>query len=213
VKRLAGCRFIRSNMVPFFTGIAAPTATAGTSGSLATNADYRVIVTGSDNNTQYETLVSQTQASLSVTGPNGSIQITTPATTGYTYNVYIGVATAPVNLGVTISGPTTGPLQGQAVQIPPSTTVTITAVGTAKVPPAAPASGVTVYPNYFFGRGAYGQVKLEDIKTSFLTGPDKSDPLNQQRVIGWKVFYGTIILNNQFFARIESASAFSSTFG
>jgi N4-gp56 family major capsid protein len=91
--------------------------------------------------------------------------------------------------------------------------VTITNIGTAQVPPAAPATGVTVYPCFFFGRGAYGQVVLEDVKTSFLTSADKSDPLNQQRVVGWKVFYATIILNQTFFARTECASAFSATFG
>ena len=37
--------------------------------------------------------------------------------------------------------------------------------------------------------------------------------LNQLRVVGWKVFYGTIIENQQFFARIESTSAFSASFG
>jgi hypothetical protein len=42
---------------------------------------------------------------------------------------------------------------------------------------------------------------------------DKSDPLNQLRVIGWKVFYGTLIQQQLFFMRIESCSAFSSTFG
>ena len=47
----------------------------------------------------------------------------------------------------------------------------------------------------------------------YLRKPDKSDPLNQLRVIGWKAFYGTLIENNQFFARIESSSAFTSTFG
>jgi len=32
-------------------------------------------------------------------------------------------------------------------------------------------------------------------------------------VVGWKVMYGTIILNQQFFMRLESTSAFSATFG
>jgi len=210
---LAGVRFCRSNMVPFWTGVAAVSGTAGTSGSLATDASYQIIVTGSDANTQYETRIYQVTTGISVTGPNGSISVTTPNTPGYTYSVYIGKNTAPVNLGVTASGPTTGPLAGQAVQIPANTTVVITAIGTAQVPPAAPATGVTVYPNFFFGRGSYGQVVLKDVQTSFLTGADKSDPLNQQRVVGWKVFYATIILNQQFFARTESASAFSATFG
>ena len=87
--------------------------------------------------------------------------------------------------------------------------------GIAQTPPAFPgnANSLTVYPTFVFGRGAYGQVMLDDIKYSYLAEADKSDPLNQLRVVGWKVFYGTIILNNLFFGRIESTSAFSSTFG
>ena len=107
----------------------------------------------------------------------------------------------------------TGPLTGQATQLPSNTAVVITGLGTVQSPPAAPATGVTVYPTYVFGRGAYGQVKLDDIKYSYLDKADKSDPLNQLRVIGWKVMYGTIILNNLFAARLESTSAFSATFG
>ena len=80
------------------------------------------------------------------------------------------------------------------------------------VPPAAPATGVTVYPTFVLGKGAYGQVKLDDVKTSWLDKPDKSDPNNQSRQIAWKLFYGTILLNVQFAARVESSSAFSATF-
>jgi hypothetical protein len=32
-------------------------------------------------------------------------------------------------------------------------------------------------------------------------------------VIGWKTFYGTLISNQTFFARIESVSAYTATFG
>ena len=110
-------------------------------------------------------------------------------------------------------GPTTGPLVGVATQIAAGTTVTITAAGTAQQPPAAPGTGFTVYPTYIIGRGAYGQVMLDDVKFTYLKEADKSDPLNQLRVVGWKTYYGTLIENNQFFMRIESLSAFSATFG
>lgn len=210
---LAGSRFCRSNMVPSWTGVAQINGTAGTSGSLATDAGYRIIVTASDTQNQYESRIYQVSNAISVTGPNGSISVTLPALTGFTFNVYIGTTTSPTNLGVTASGPTSGPLQGQAVQLSPSQTVIITGIGSAQVPPAAPQTGLTVYPTFFFGRGAYGQVVLSDIQTSFLTGADKSDPLNQLRVVGWKIFYGTIILNQQFFCRVESTSSFAPTFG
>ena len=89
----------------------------------------------------------------------------------------------------------------------------IAALGTSESPPAAPATGVTVYSTYVFGRGAYGQVRLDDVKTSYLDTAEKADPLNQLRIVGWKVFYGTLLENVQFFMRIESTSNFSATFG
>ena len=213
-----GIRFCESNMVPFWTGIANNAAgltyTPGTAGALATNS-YFVQVTGSDTQNQFESQVYQISASQSVTGPNGSIQVTVPSTTGYTYNVYISTSSAMASssLGVTTSGPTTGPLAGQATQIAAGSTITITAAGTAQQPPAAPATGQTVYPTYIIGRGAYGQVMLDDVKFTYLKDADKSDPINQLRVVGWKCYYGTLLSNNQFFMRIESTSAFSATFG
>jgi len=150
---------------------------------------------------------------LSVTGPNGSIDFTVPSDTGYTYNVYIGTDDTPTNLAVVTSGgPTSGPLQGQATELAPGATIEITDIGVAQVPPAPVATDVTVYPTYIFGRGAYGQVELKGIEHTYLDEPDKSDPLNQLLTAGWKVFYGSLILNNQFMARIESGSQFPTTF-
>ena len=212
VGELGGVRFCASNMVPFWTGFAQVNGTPGSAGNLATNS-YFVIVTGQDTQNQYESYIAQVSNSISVTGSNGSISLTTPNVAGYTFNVYIGTTSSPGNLGLSVSGPVSGPLQGQATQLPANTTVTITGIGLAQVPPAAPATGVTVYPWYVFGRGAYGQVKLDDIKYTYLDKADKSDPLNQLRVVGWKVMYGTILLNQLFFGRIESTSAFSATFG
>ena len=207
-----GIRFCKSNLVPSFTGVAQITGTPGTAGSLATN-NYFIVVTASDTQNQYESRVYQVSGSLAVTGPNGSIAVTLPALVGFTFNVYIGLTSSPANLGLAAAGPTTGPLTGQATQLAPNQTVIITGTGVAQVPPAAPATGVTVYPTFVLGRGAYGQVVLDNAKFSYLTGADKSDPLNQLRIIGWKAFYGTLIENQQFFARIESASAFTATFG
>lgn len=207
-----GIKFVESNMVPTWTGYAQVNGTAGNAGSLATGS-YYVVITGSDTQNQYESYITQVSTATAVTGPNGSITITTPNVSGYTFNVYIGTSTSPSTLGLSASGPLSGPQQGQAVQLPANTSVTITGIGVSQSPPAAPATGVTVYPTYVIGRGAYGQVMLDDIKYSYLDKGDKSDPLNQLRVVGWKVMYGTIILNNNFLARIESTSAFSPTFG
>ena len=210
-----GVRFTFSNMVPFFTGIASPTnGTGGTVGTLAT-ATYKIQIVGVNNQTQYEQNIYQISAGVAVTGATGSISLTTPSTAGFTYEVYISGAglSTMLNLATSPSGPTVGPLAGQATQVPPNTAVLLTGIGVAQSAPAAPTTGLTVYPTFVFGKGAYGQVMLDDVKFTYLKTADKSDPLNQLRVIGWKVFYGTLIQNQQFFMRIESTSAFSATFG
>ena len=206
-----GVRFCSSQLCPSWTGVAAISGTAGTSGSLATGT-YYVQVTASDTQNQYESQIYQVSGGISVTGPSGSISVTLPALAGYTFNVYVGTTTSPANLGLSTAGPTSGTMQGQATQMSPNQTVVITGVGVAQTPPAAPATGTTVYPVFIFGRGAYGQVVLDNIKITLLTQADKSDPLNQLRVVGWKSFWGTIILNQSFFMRIEATSNFTATF-
>jgi len=209
-----GIRFCRSNLVPTFTGVAQITGTPGTAGSLATNANYFIQVTASDTQNQYESRIYQVSGALSVTGPNGSISVVLPALPNFTFNVYINAGSSSVfNLGVCAAGPAVGPYAGMATQLAPGQTVVITGVGAPQVPPAAPATGVTVYPCFIFGRGAYGQVILDNVRFTYLKDADKSDPLNQLRVVGWKAFYGTLLENVQFFMRVESTSAFSVTFG
>jgi N4-gp56 family major capsid protein len=212
VGQWSGIRFCETNLVPFWTGIAQVNGTPALSGNLATN-NYFVIVTGSDTQNQYESQVYQVSAAVAVVGPNGSIQVNLPVLAGYTFNVYVGTTNAPSNLGLSPAGPTVGPLTGQAVQLTGGTTVTITGIGAFQTPPAAPATGVTVYPSWIFGRGAYGQVMLDNVQFTYLKDADKSDPINQLRVVGWKCFYGTLIQNVQFAMRVESTSAFNATFG
>lgn len=211
-----GVRFCRTNMIPSFTGAATVAATPAATGGNLADGTYFVKVTETDATTQYETVIHQVSAGVVVTGGggNGSITLTTPTTTaGRKVNVYIGLANTTPNLALSASGPTAGPLAGQAVQLPSNTAITLTGVGLAQVPPASPATGVTVFPTFIIGRNAYGIVMLDDAKFTYLKTADKLDPLNQLRIVGWKIFYGTIILNQNFFARIESSSAFTATFG
>lgn len=215
VGQWAAIRFCESNLVPTWTGVAAVQGTAALTGALATG-NYKIVITGQDTQNQYESLIYQISNTVAVVGPSGSITVALPSTAGYTWNVYLantGSNATPVNLGLSAAGPTSGPLVGQATQMAGGQTVTITGMGMAQVPPSAPGTGVTVYPSYVFGRGAYGQVTLDDVKFVYLKEADKSDPLNQLRIVGWKCFYGTLIENQNFFLRIESASAFNSTFG
>jgi N4-gp56 family major capsid protein len=212
-----GVRFCRTNMIPTIAGAATVAASPVTSGGTLADATYYVKVTEVNPITQYETVVHQVSAGVTISGGSGagSITLTTPAaqTAGNLMNVYIGTTTATLNLATSTSGPTSGPLAGQAVQIPASTAIVLTGTGIAQTPPAAPATNITVFPTFIFGRNAYGIVMLDDVKFTYLKTADKLDPLNQLRIVGWKVFYGTILLNQQFFMRIESTSAFTATFG
>ena len=207
-----GVRFCKTNMMPFWTGFAAITGTASAAGGNLATGTYFVQVTAAPAQTSVERNIYQVSGSISVTGPTGSIQVTLPVLPNFVFNVYIGTSAAPTNLALSASGPGTGPLAGQATQLVGGQTVILTGVGTAQTPPAAPATGVSVFPTIVIGNHAYGQVLLENPEFHYLTGADKSDPMNQQRVVSWKVFYGSIILNQAFFARMEGSSAFTNTY-
>ncbi|MGN6657083.1 MAG: N4-gp56 family major capsid protein [Rhodanobacter sp.] len=204
-----GARFVETNMMPYWTGVAAIQGTASASGGSLATGTYYIQVTASPAQTSVEQQIYQVSNSVAVTGPTGSISVALPQLVGYVFNVYIGTSANPANLGLSASGPTTGSLAGQATQLAPNQTVTITGIGTSQTPPAAPATGVTVFPTMFIGNHSYGQVLLENPEFHYLTGADKSDPLNQTRVVSWKVFYGSIILNQAFLARVEASSAFA----
>jgi N4-gp56 family major capsid protein len=203
-----GVRFCRSNMIPFWTGAAAITGTpVGTGGTFAAGT-YYVQVTAAPASTSVEQVIYQASTSITVAA-NGSISVTLPTKQGFVFNVYVGTSAVPSNLALSSAGPLTGPLAGQAAQLNGGTTVVLTGVGVAQTPPAAPATGVTVYPTIVMGTDAYGIVSLDDVKYSYLSAAEKSDPHNQTRVVSWKMMYGTIILNNAYMARIESGSQFA----
>jgi N4-gp56 family major capsid protein len=208
-----GMHFCKSNMVPTFTGVAAVTATAAGAGSAFGAGTYAVQVTGWDNQNQYESRIYQVQTGLVLTAAQ-NIQVTTPATPGFTYAVYVSAAgsTAILNLGLSAQGPATGPYQGMAISIPPSTVVTVTGPGLFQVPPAAPATGIIVFPNFFFGQRAFASLRLEEVSWNRLFEADKSDPHNQRRVIGYKYMEGWVILNQQFLARLETTASNTGAF-
>lgn len=207
-----GVRFARSNMVPFWVGVADPASNtpSNTGGALAAGT-YVVQITGSPSLTSMEQRIYQKSAAITVGGAGaGSISVVLPTLTGYVFNIYISAlnGSTPANLALSASGPTTGPLAGQATQLASGSTAVITGIGAAQVPPAAPATGVSVYPTFVIGQNAYGAVELDSAKFEYLKEADKSDRHNQLRLIAWKIFYGMIILNQAFFMRIESGSAF-----
>jgi N4-gp56 family major capsid protein len=223
-----GIRFCESNMVPSFTGFLAtsnglvyPTVTAG-AGAIPAGT-YFLQVTGYDSNNQFESQVYAISPSIAL-GANTSLNVTLPNLAGFLYNVYVSTSSSMAGatlattsavgtFGSTVTGPTTGAYAGQAVGLAPGGIVNLNGItGSARQPPAAPANGVTAYATFIIGRGAYGQVLLDDVKFTYLKEADKSDPLNQLRVVGWKCFYGTLIENQNFMCRVESVSQFGPNF-
>ncbi len=206
-----GSRFTRSNMVPSFTGQGTVTATLLAGGSLTTGTTIFPAMTGVNKITGYEELVYQVGAGVSiVTATSAALTVVTPTDTTRVYNIYLGTSSTGIaNLGKSAQGPSSGGMAGMAVQLPAATTITLTALGTAQTPPSPPASGVTVYPTFWIGKGSYTIVNLDNAKFFYLRDADKSDPQNQLRIVSWKVFYGTLINNQAFLLRTESGTAYT----
>lgn len=70
------------------------------------------------------------------------------------------------------------------------------------------ASTATVHTSYCFGQNAFAVSDLQTI-AMYKEGPGSvSDPLHQKMTMGWKLGFKAVILNNNFFCRLESASAY-----
>ncbi|KAF3997546.1 N4-gp56 family major capsid protein [Glaciimonas immobilis] len=217
-----GVRFTSTNMTPWYQGAAAITGTSSGTGTF-TAANYQLFVTETDPVFGYERIIHQSSGNIAMTLNQGlSVTLPTATVSGYTYNCYLSAAagTTPNTLALCASGPTTGSFTGYATQLAAGTTVLLTGPGPtvaslqasatpSLIAPLPPATGVTVYPTFFIAKGAYGQVTLDSAHFEYLKDADKSDVHNQLRVISWKIFYGTMILNQAFFLRFESGSNYA----
>ena len=70
------------------------------------------------------------------------------------------------------------------------------------------ASTTTVHTAYLVGRNAYAMSSLQNLQTYVESPGGVSDPLNQRRTIGWKTAFKSVILNNSFYVRIETGTAY-----
>ena len=220
-----GTRWGRSNFLPAFKGQSTPDA-AGTSGTLdagtakpqvtavdgggtivsATNFKFAVVFR--DKTSDYERHITQDSANImsAATGNNESFTITVAAAwiVNYTYDVYMTVAGGAGSLFKVASR-----------QTGLTTTITAVPAGTEAVKPVAPAATREVFVAWVFGKDSFGRVELNGMSLqSYITpqGASWSNPLAQGRKVGSKIMWKSFIIDNNFFARIESASQFSAGF-
>lgn len=219
----SGVRWGRSNFLPIFKGQGTPdtAAESGTldagdakpqinaidgGGSIASATNFKFAVVWRDKTSDYERHISQTSANIAsaATGNNESFTVDVPAgtLTNHTYDVYMTVAGGTGSLFKVLSRQTT------------ATSAAITAVpaGTEAVKPVAPAATREVFVAWVFGKDSFGRVELNGMSLqSYITpqGASWSNPLAQGRKVGSKIMWKSFIIDNQFFARIETASNFS----
>lgn len=201
-----GIDWVLGNFLPVYVGVAAPTTaaatatkaqyTVGTSGTLST-ANYQIKVVAREITTDYERRLSVQSGNIAVTSP-GSIAVKFPTSTNYVYDLYM-----------TAAGGTTAYLIASRQAASSTYTITTDPAGTEATAPVSPASGISVYPGFVVGRGAFGTCILNGMSLqTFITpkGPSDSDPLAQRRKVGAKYMRKSFILDNNFIERFETSS-------
>lgn len=77
----------------------------------------------------------------------------------------------------------------------------------AKTIAGAGAGGITVYLTFVgVGPWAIGSATVEDLKFRFVTGPDKTDPLDRTTLLGYYMDYGAGLIETTRYIRFESAA-------
>src|SRR3990167_5494938 len=198
---------VLGNFLPVLVGVAVPDTAAvtatkakytiGTSGTMAT-ANFQIKVVARETTTDYERRISQQTGNIAVVSP-GSIAVQMPSSTSYVYDVYC-----------TLAGATTAYLVASRQAASSAFVITAAPAGTEAVAPASPASGVSVYPGFVVGNGAFGTCVLNGMALqTFITpkGPSDSDALAQRRKVGAKFMRKSFILDNDWIERFETSSS------
>lgn len=206
-----GIEWVRSNFLPFFlgtpltlSGMAATVDTANIVPDTATaiytpGVTVTICVVSREKTTGYERGISQ-QTAVVLGGANTSYVITTPTDTDFVYDLY--------SSGV-VGG--TGTPKLWKSRTTANTAYAITALPTGAAAPASPADEKEVFVAFIFGKDAFARVELNGMSLrAYLTpaGASFSNPLAQGRKIGSKVMWNSWILDNEFYQRIESGSAY-----
>ncbi len=199
-----GVRWMVSNFIPTITGVAAPSFSTPTGGTFAA-ADYRVYVAYIDVNTGFTTQMSIVASAVTFASLD-KLTFTTPSDTAYQYQIFIGLA------GGAVSGPFYQASETTAGfnNIAAATAVEVLAPPVSgTVGQVPPASGAKIHSGWVFGKESYAVVDLMNLK-SYVSRPDAtiSDPLVQQRTVGWKLMFKSVIQNDNFMERCEVLSQF-----
>jgi len=208
-----GIDWILGNFLPMYVGVVAPDGaaitalkgqyTASTTGGSLASGNYQIKIVAREVTTNYERRISQQTANIAVTGPTGSIAVVLPSSTNYVYDIYMTLVNGATAYRVA------------TLQAASSTfTIQTAPAGTEAVAPVSPATGVSVYPGFVCGRGAFGTAVLNGMSLqTFVTpkGPSDSDPLVQRRKVGAKFMRKSFILDNAFLERFETSSALAAT--
>lgn len=202
-----GVRWMVSNMIPKLETLAAisftsPTSPAGTFAA----ANYRLIVEYISDRTGFVEYVTD-PAAVAISALD-SVALTTPATSGYTYKIYIGLAAGGAGGPFYQASESTYALSS----IPSSTACVVLAPptsGSVGVVPGASGTTLGIHQGWILGRQAYCTVDLQNL-TTFVSAPQAtiSDPLVQQRTVGWKLMFKPVIQNEDFLQRFEGLSNF-----
>lgn len=174
-------------------------------GNLSETATIFVVIEGVNPSTG---LVEKVYAPKSTDLPSittESVDITTPSSTSYVYNIYVS--------NVENSSAVTA-LHLITSYVAAATLVNVTSISnSADNPQAQVGSGAddSVHTSYAIGREAYGMVKLsgDNLRVLMTDGkPSDSDPAAQRRKISLKGSFKALVLNSDWVIRVESNSAF-----
>lgn len=203
-----GVRWMSSNFIPTLTTVAPPAMTTPAGGSFASG-NYRVVIQYTSVKTGFVEQVTDVSAAVAF-ALNDLLTFTTPASTDYTYSVFIGL----------IGGGVTGPFYQASetlsafAQLPAGTIVQFLAPPTSgslgTIPGALSTSIGPVHFGWVFGKQAYCVIDLQNLQT-YVSAPQATtvDPLVQVRTVGWKCMWKSVIQNNDFLERFEGLSEFN----
>jgi N4-gp56 family major capsid protein len=202
-----GVRWMVSNLIPHLETLAAHSVTtpASPAGTWAA-ANYRIIVEWISKRTGFVEYV--TDPAAVAFASLDSLALTTPTSTDYVYKVYSGLA------GGGVGGPFYQVSDSTLAfaEIPASTAVVGLAPptsGSTGVVPGASGTSLSIHQGWIFGRQAFCTVDLMNLQT-FVSAPNAtiSDPLVQQRTVGYKLMFKAVIQNDDFIQRFEGLSIF-----